>query len=190
MSWNKAIGAVSILAALLVSPFGYAQEEVHAAEMLEEHDFLHHQLGIVLGHAHISNGVKDGETNWQVLPSFGINYNYWFNEEWSIGLHTDIIVETYEVERHLDGESTEVIERETPVAPALMVGYKPHEHFGFLLGPGFELAPEEDLFLIRVETEYSIEMVEKLEFEAGIGYDFRIDAFDSWSLVLGIARSF
>ena len=185
----KVIRAISLVLALFVSALCHAQE--HEASSIEHgKHFHHHQIGIVLGHAHLSNGVKAGEKQWQILPSFGINYNYWFNEEWSLGLHTDIVIESYEVERHLGSESIEVLERETPVAPALMLGYKPHKHFSFLLGPGYEIEPEENLILIRVETEYSIEMAEGLEFEAGIGYDLRIDAFDSWSTVLGIARSF
>jgi len=134
--------------------------------------------------------VHDGKQSWEVLPSFGLNYNYWFNETWAIGLHTDIVIETYEVERHLDTGSEEILERVTPIAPALMLGYKPHKHFGFLLGPGYELEAEENLFLVRTEVEYSIEMAAGLEFEAGIGYDFRVDAYDSWSMVLGICRSF
>ena len=191
MNFSKAIRAFGLAVVLFASPFCNAQEHESASVELEEHGhFHHHQLGIVLGHAHLSNGVKQGEKQWQVLPSFGVNYNYWFNEKWSIGLHTDIIIETYEVERHLESGSIEVLERETPIAPALMIGYKPHEHFSFLMGPGYEIEPEENLMLIRLETEYSIEMAEGLEFEAGIGYDFRIDAFDSWSTVLGIAHSF
>ncbi len=191
MNWNSGIRVLGVLAALVFMQTSIAQDHEQSND-LEEENVLehHHQLGIVLGHAHISQGVKGGKEQWQILPSFGLNYNYWFNERLSLGIHTDIIIETYEVQRHLDNGDAEVLERVTPVAPALMVGYKPHEHFGFLLGPGYEFEPDENLLLFRVETEYSIEMASHLEFEAGLGYDFRVNAFDSWSLILGIARSF
>jgi hypothetical protein len=155
----------------------------------EELEFKRHQLGVMLGHNNISHGIVDDKRQWSRLPSFALNYNYRFNNTWAVGLHTDIIVETFAVESQYRSDA-EILEREFPVAPALLLVYRPFEHFSFLVGPGCEFEKTENLLLLRAETAYSREMGNELEFEAGFGYDIRIDAYDSWSLTVGILKAF
>ena len=93
---------------------------------------------------------------------------------------------------HEEGEDGEIdiLERELPIAPALMGLYKPGEHFTFMLGVGEEFAEEEDLFLIRGEVEYGLELPNEFELGAAIGYDVRFDAYDSWVLAVGVSKLF
>ena len=172
----------------------YAQEHEaeHATELEREEGehFHHHQIGAMIGHAHIYQGSHTDGKKWLVVPMVSLNYNYWINKTWGIGLHTDFILETYEV--HEEGEDGEIniLERELPIAPALMAAYKPGEHFTFMLGVGEEFAKEEDLFLIRGEVEYSLELPKAFEFGAAVGYDIRFDAYDSWVLAVGLSKMF
>ena len=168
----------------------FAQEHSEETHHYSDESKKHHQIGLLIGHTHISQGIQEGKRRWKVLPAFGINYNYWINDKWAIGLHTDIVLDTYEVERYLDGGSEEIIERETPIAPALIIAYKPFEHISFLVGPGYEIEKEENLEFVRLEAEYNIEITHHLEFEAGLGCDFRINVYNSWSLVAGLSYAF
>ena len=63
-----------------------------------------------------------------------------------IGLHTDIVLETFEVEKNLEGGTEEVVERTRPIAPAILFIYKPTEHWSLGLGVGGEFAKEENYF--------------------------------------------
>jgi hypothetical protein len=47
--------------------------------------------------------------------------------KFAIGLHTDFIAETFKVEKDLESGENEVLERSFPIAPALVVIYKPGE---------------------------------------------------------------
>jgi len=172
---------ISLFLLFLVPVTVFAQE-------IEENELeYHHEIGIITGDAHISTDeVNNNRRN--LLPSWGLFYNYKFNEKWGIGLHADIILEEFEVER--GDNSEEFIERKYPVAPAIMGLFKPTEHSTFMLGMGLEFSPEETLTLIRVEYEWSTPMGEKWEFIVPLSVDFRFDAYDVWNLGFGVVRLF
>jgi hypothetical protein len=76
-----------------------------------------------------------------------------------IGLHTDVIVETFTVEKHLEsGVEGEVVERSRPIASVLMAMYKPTPHRNFGLGFVGEFAEGENYVLTRAAMEYGIEL--------------------------------
>ncbi|WP_066223276.1 hypothetical protein [Formosa haliotis] len=167
-----------------------AQESEIETETESEEHFNHHQIGILLGHSHISQGPNSEGKKWVTAAMFSLNYNYWFNRHWALGVHTDIVPETLKIIREEDNGETDVYEREVPIAPALMLCYKPGKHFTYMLGAGEEFAKEENLFLVRAEVEYSVEMPKEFEFGAGIGYDIRFNAYDSWVLSVGVSKIF
>lgn len=151
-----------------------------------------HEIGLLVCHSAVSQGINaDGDRSWLVLPSWGLNYNYWLNERWAIGLHTDLISETFRVTEDLkEGEEKPVIERTRPVAPAVMLSYRPHEHWSFILGMGEEFAKEGNLTLMRAGVEYSIHLSGAWETSGSFAYDFRFDAYDSYTFGFGVARRF
>lgn len=161
----------------------YSQEH----EKMEEKFTPHSSIGIVLGHAHVFDGRDEaGKKKVLALPSWGIDYNYYFNPKWAIGLHTDIILESFKV----GGEKGEEIERSTPVAPAIMGIYKPSEHWSLLLGVGEEFAKEGNYFLNRLGVEYAAEIHNGWEVAGSIGYELKWKAYDSWVLGIGISKAF
>ncbi|GAA4293104.1 hypothetical protein [Aestuariibaculum suncheonense] len=175
--------------ALLTTTYVFAQEDSFKEVESEEH--FKHQVGFLLGHSHVPSLYSDGKKEWKALPSFTLYYNYWLNDKWAVGLHTDVIIENFVVEENFasEGEAT-FLEREKPVAPAVMVVFKPGEHFSYLLGAGGEFAKGENLFLIRTEVAYAIEMPKAWEFEVSLGHDLRWDAYNTINLGLGISKSF
>ncbi|MHA3788890.1 hypothetical protein ACX0HA_11810 [Flavobacterium hauense] len=158
---------------------GYAQSD---------DDSEKHRITLALGHTNVSQGVSNAETKWLFLASWSLDYDYWFSDKWAIGLHTDFITQEFEVEANLD--EGEVIKRSSPIAPALMGLYKPTKHSTFLLGAGAEFAKEENLFLNRLGYEWGTEIDETWEVGFSLNYDFRWNAYDSYTLGFGISHNF
>ncbi len=148
--------------------------------------FNHHQLGYIIAHTWQKNG-KEGKSGIYSIPSSTIYYNYRFNEKWSLGLHTDLVTEDV-ITESLNGDET--IERGHPVAPAVMLGFKPEEHFTFLWGVGADIAKEETLALTRFDLEYGLEIRDGWEFAGAAGLDYRFGSYMSFQFGLGISKSF
>jgi len=170
--------------------FCYSQSFAQHTE--ESHKPFHpeHKLSVVISHAQVFQG-RDINGNKQVLslPSWGLDYTYQFSPKWGIGLHTDIITETFEVEKHLaNGGDAQVIERSYPIAPALMGIYRLNRHWSFLLGAGVEFAKEENFFLNRAGVEYAAELPKGWEVFGSLSYDIKWNAYDTWLLGLGISK--
>lgn len=167
-----------------------AQERENKKEEKGEAFFPHHTIGIVIAHANIFDGVDEsGNKKILTLPAWGIDYTYQFHPKWAIGLHTDIIIEKYEVQKKLSS-SDEVIERSYPVAPALVGIFKPTRHWSFLFGAGVEFEKDENFFLNRAGIEYGGELPKNWEVFGSLSYDFKWNAYDTWLVGIGIAKSF
>lgn len=159
---------------------------------MQDAEAVRHELTLLLAHTHVAHGVDaEGEQQWMVLPCWGFNYNYWLSSRWALGLHTDLITETFAVEENLHGGGEHpTVERTHPIAPALMASFRPRHHFTFLGGAGAEFAPEGDLFLLRGAVEYTIHLGSSWETAGSLTYDARFDAYDSWTLGIGLTRTF
>ena len=148
-----------------------------------------HSLGITIGHEHVFNGRDaNGDPQILILPFWGLDYNFQFAPKFMIGLHTDMVLESFEVEKNLEGGTEEVVERTRPVAPAVLLFYKPTEHWSLGLGVGGEFAKEEDYFLTRLGIEYGSEIRNGWEVFGGLQYDFRWQAYDTWTIGLGVGK--
>ncbi len=158
----------------------------HAQETEQEKE-KKHSLQFLLGHTQILESVNEnGNKNWLSTPSFELNYNYEINEKWAIGLHTDIVLEDYSVENY--SKENSVIDRSTPIAPALVASYKFCNHFSALVGFGGEFSKEENFTLFRLGIEYSYEFHENWELVSNITNDLKINAYNSFSIGIGVAR--
>lgn len=178
---------------LLFSLTCFYSTNITAQESQEKETFSsHHQIGISINHVHVFDGRDDqGNKKALTLPAWAIDYTYHLSQKWAIGLHTDIIIEKFKVEKDLEGgEDKETVERSYPIAPALMGIYKANEHWSFLLGFGGEFAKEEDYFLTRAGVEYGYELPKGWEVFGTFSYDIKWNAYDSWGVGLGIAKNF
>jgi hypothetical protein len=177
--------ALTMILFFCYSP-GIAQQHEDAKESFRPH----HIISIVISHAQVFDGRDiNGEKKVLSLPSWGLDYTYQFKPKWAIGLHTDIITETFEVEKHLEGSgSGEVIERAYPIAPAVMGIFKPNRHWSFLFGAGVEFEKEENFFLNRAGVEYGAELPKGWEVFGSLSYDFKWSGYDTWLLGLGISK--
>lgn len=173
----------------LIATNCYSQETADEKEGSEKFKPAH-SLGLTIGHEHSFNGVNaEGKKETLILPFWGLDYNFQFAPKFAIGLHTDFIVESFKVEKNLDGDEGETVERSRPVAPAIMGFYKPCEHWSFGLGMGGEFAKEENYLLTRAAVEYGVEMRKGWEVSGSLQYDFRWKAYDTWTIGLGISKA-
>lgn len=173
------------LVLLLFATFAHAQETQH--EENEEQSEKKHSIAVLISHTQIAEGIKGEGKKWISVPSWGIDYNYEINERWAVGLHNDIIVESFIVE-HSDGTE---LERSSPFATAVVGMFKPIKNFSLLLGAGGEFSKEENLFLIKAGVEYShLILQDNWEIIASLSNDIKIDAYNSWNIGFGIARRF
>lgn len=145
-----------------------------------------YSIAAVVGHTYLY-GAKDfeGERIASYIPMMAIDFNYHISERWGIGLHTDVLFETI----FLEGEEGE-IERENPIAPAVMIGYKLSKHFGLGAGMGVEFAGGETFVINRITLEYGVEIGQGWEFFALFSQDIRWEIYDAVSLGFGVAKRF
>jgi hypothetical protein len=159
----------------------------------EAHKEFKHSIAVMLGHSHIDEGRdEEGNAEWITVASFALDYNYHFNEKWSVGLHNDILLETFVIERISGiGLEEEILEREYPIASVFVVGYRV---FPFLIasaGYGGEFAPGQNFAMIRVGMEAGFHLKDpSWELVTGINYDARLNAYDIWNLTAGVAKRF
>jgi len=203
---------LSILFIVFNCTYSFSQETEHQSnhnsdfeiKNQEKHHEEHHKkhaISFVISHTHIKSGIKNNSgDNWIALPSFGINYNYSFNEKWAIGLHNDIIVEEFIVEDPNAHETVELhknedlelegITRSHPIASAIMLTYKPYEHIALLAGGGMEFSKEENFALIRLGLEFPFHIPNDWEIFGAAAFDINIDAYNSFTFGIGIAKLF
>ncbi|MDH7461900.1 hypothetical protein QEG73_11450 [Chitinophagaceae bacterium 26-R-25] len=150
-----------------------------------------HSLGLNIGHEQSFSGVdENGKRKLVGLPYWGLDYNFQFARKFAIGLHTDFVTETFKVEKNLEAGEKEVVERSFPIAPAVMGFYKPTEHWSFGLGMGAEFEKEENYVLNRIAIEYGAEIRNGWEVFGVLQYDIRWNAYDTWTIGLGISKAF
>lgn len=170
--------------------------ETHHAESHDAHK--KHVISASINHTVIFGGVKDGNTSSITLPSFGLNYTYAFNHKWAIGLHNDIILEDFVVKESSTFQTSSgseegeiaVIERGTPVAACIVGIYKPLPYLGLMAGFGREFSSHEDYSVIRLGLETPVHLPNNWEVFGIVSYDIMIDAYESLTYGIGIAKLF
>lgn len=153
----------------------------HSAE--ENHHFPHYRIAAVIGHTYIPTAAGNDRF---FIPSWGLDLEYWFNDNWAIGLHNDIELHSFLIET----DHEEFLERDYPLVFTLDAIYKPWKGLVFQFGPGYELEKNEDFFLFRLGVEYEIEFGHHWDIAPMIFYDSRLEANDTWSIALGIGKRF
>jgi len=186
----------ALLTSLLLLTFGVVQSqeegkrEGQTAEAQESESHHKHSLSVLLAHVHIGNGAEGGSIRGIQRPSWMIAYNYSFNEKWALGLHGDIILETFTVEKGGapgEGETPNLLERDYPISLVGAGTYKPIEHLGIIVGGGLEFDKSESFGLLRFGLEPNLRLSERIELILNLSYDIKIDGYDNWNLGFGIA---
>ena len=157
----------------------------HPGERVREHH--EHSLSVLLSHTHILNGFESGGIRGINRPSWMLAYNYSLSERWALGIHGDIITETFEVEAHGSESEEELLERKYPVSLVGAASYKVIDHLAIQVGGGFETDGSETFGLVRFGLEPFLRISNRIELLLNLNYDIKIDAYDNWTLGFGIA---
>jgi len=162
-----------------------AQDSDHVADA--HHDGSHHKITLVMANSIIKNSFEEQGNSIRLVPTFGFNYDYFFNGRWGIGLHTDILLQQYKVEVHNNHE--ELI-RENPVAICGMLLFKPHHKWVLMAGYGIEAEKNHSFQMIRMGVEYAIELPKHWELGFSLEFDYKIKTQNSLMFGLGFSRLF
>lgn len=176
----------ALLVLLFTPAILVAQEQEHSQTVFHDHA-QKHQLTLMLGHVYVPKAINpaEGEASSGVaLPIWSFGYNYHLQEEWIIGLHADITVQSFEVE-HATDEAR--LERSYPIAPVLVAGHRVFRHGIFILGAGYELEKHENFALARAGFEWGYHFLEHIEVSGALEYDYRFEAYDSVSIMFGVS---
>ena len=160
----------------------------------ETSDKVHHKnsFSFFVTHTFIREVINE-DKKWLAVPSFAINYDFHINEKWAVGLHNDIIIEEFVIaveNKSKEGEEFTEIKRSFPIASAVMLSYKVFDHMIVMAGGGMEFSKEENFPLVRFATEFPYHFAPNWEVLGVLSYDINIDAYDSFSLGIGISYLF
>ena len=173
-----------IVALILIMNTAYSQDEENG-QTKEEGLKGTHRLTLVIGHSHVFGGIREnGKKGLKVFPFWGFDYDYWISNRFAIGVQTDMVVETFEVENH---ENT-VIERTRPVTTVAAAIFKAGKSIGFIAGMGGEFAQEGNFAVTRLGMEAGWEMKNNWEFGISLVYDIKWNGYDSWGIGFGITK--
>ena len=145
----------------------------------------HFHISVAIGHTYLPESTINGKRT-LTLPSIGFDLEYCFNTKFGIGLHNDIELVVFGVE---EDEGT-VINREYPLLLTADFLYKPLHNLVLFVGPGVELEKEENFAVFRTGIEYMAYVNDRISFSPILFYDFRVDAYNSLSIGIGMGYRF
>ncbi|MCD4732390.1 MAG: hypothetical protein K8R74_17440 [Bacteroidales bacterium] len=132
---------------LITTTWAYGQ---HESETHDESHFQHHRLALFTGYGLIPGAINDeGNKQVKVIPVLGIDYEYWFNHKFALGLQNDLELASYSVEN----EKEKYLEREYAFVTALVFLYEPLRGLAFFAGPGYEFEHNQNFAVFKVGTE-------------------------------------
>lgn len=175
--------SLALIMCMLLSCIGFGQVENEKLEV----ESKRHRVMAVLSHTHVPEGYDaDGDKAWIILGSWGVDYDYRLSERWSLGVHTDMILENFVIERN-DGNE---VERSRPIAAVLASSYKFGEHFALVAGAGGEFSKEEDYGLVRLGGDYGWEIPGDWELALSAMLDIKIEGYNSVVFGVGVGKLF
>jgi hypothetical protein len=170
-----------LLSCLYLLPARIVAQEVQLPEKESGHKFT-----VLLSHAQLSKGIDPvyGKRQWHALPAWCVDYDYIMNRRWMIGVHSDIITETYEVESY----DNKTLKRTHPLSASVVGSYTFAKRWAFMLGAGGEFAHEGNYFLTTLGIEYEYELPDNFELIGSANYQLKWDAYDTYLIGIGISK--
>jgi len=122
-----------IVSVILLGHLKVAVQENHLIK--EQSTLSPHRVALMIAHTNVPLAGTGTQNSGIIVPSWGLDYEYWIDHQWAIGLHNDMEIATYVIEEHEGKE----IERERPIIVSLVGLFKPTHHIILLAGFGREL---------------------------------------------------
>lgn len=174
--------AALLLFATLQVP-GQEVENGKKTRAIWEHDHKH-MLDLGFGFTFIPLGDELGETDARGLyaPVVGLDYFYRVNRKWGAGFMGALELDHYVV-------TADEVERENALIFTLLGMFAATKHLDFFLGGGIEVEQHDNRAVLRLGTQYSIDVGQHWALLPKIHFDFK-ENYNTWSLTVGFARKF
>jgi hypothetical protein len=138
---------------------------------------------IMMANSHVPSATQGGKEV-IIIPMWGFDVFYSFHKRWSIGIQTDVKLQSFEVE----DENQLALSRSFPVSLALIGQYRAFKHVSFYLGPGIEIEKSRNLFMVKAGLEYNFEISEQFEIGLGLIYENRAEVYDGYSFGITFSK--
>lgn len=164
----------------------FAQEYQHTE--IHEHQFKNFRVAFEIGHGYIPSANPEGK-NFLIIPTLGLELQYWFNKKWGIALKGDLEISNYAVEDKAD--KNKFVERENPLIFAIPLLISPWDNgLTFLAGPGIELEEHENFSVFRMGVGYEFEFGKHWDFSPEFVYDLKNSQINSFTIAFGVGKRF
>ena len=132
---------------LLTASWAHCQHEL---DIHEENQIQHHRLALFSGYGLIQGAInEEGKDKVEVIPIIGLDYEYWFNHKFALGLQNDLELASYKVEK----DHQEYLERESAFVTALVFLYEPLNGWALFAGPGYEFERNHSFGVFKIGTD-------------------------------------
>lgn len=180
------IAVVFFLMVYVTSSYGQHTEDANKHPNVED-DGMIHKVTVVLANSFLKNQFDESANNVLVVPTYGLNYDALFHHRWGVGIHSDVVLQQYKVEKH---DSQEELVRENPVAVCGVGLFKPTPNLILLAGYGVEIENHGNIPLIRFGIEYEIHLPKNWELEFALEFDRKLKSYNSWVFGVGFSKLF
>ena len=169
---------IFVLLTITVKTYGQTSGE-------HKHEFKRFRVALNLGHAYIPT-ASIAESNFMIIPVWGLDFQYWFNPKWGLALKNDIEIAKYTLTK----EGSDQL-RENPVIVSMPVLFSPWDNgLSFLLGPGIEIEHHDNFSIFRLGIAYEIEFGNHWDFAPELVYDLKDGHVNSLTLAIGVGKRF
>jgi hypothetical protein len=152
--------AFILLSLFIISSFSFAQEQQ------PEYDKNH--IIFSIAYVAIPEGRKDVDDKMVWAPAIGIGYDYWFWEDFGIGLRGGVEFAEYKI-----GYGDEDIIRENAATVVAIGLYKLTDNLTFLFGPGVDIEWHRSFFAFKSGLRYEFKIGKKFDLAFTISYDWK-----------------
>jgi len=177
----------NILLALIIVISNYT--DILAQEVNKgQQEFNHFRLAFTIGHGYIPQ-ANSNNPNFLIIPTIGLEFQYWFNQKWGISLKNDLEIANYTVE--IEDDAGNKVVRENPLIISMPILFSPWENgITFIAGPGVEIEESENFSVFRLGIAYEFEFGNKWDFEPEVIYDLKNGRINSFTIAFGVGKRF
>ena len=151
------------------------------------HEALEHtyKIALTFGYSHIPAGFEEGQEEVAVfVPSVGVDFFYSLGHKFDLGMVVD-----WELAEYLVEFNRESLTRERALILALVGAYEVIPHWKILAGGGIEWEKHRNLAVVRVGTEYEIELNKGWDLGPSLFFDIK-EAFSVWGFHVALGKRF
>jgi outer membrane receptor for Fe3+-dicitrate len=130
---------------------------------------------VMMANSHVPQATEGGKKV-AVVPTWGIDLDYFFNSRWSVDVQSDIKLQSFEVE-----DNNAILQRTNPFSISTVVHYHFPKHWSFFAGPGYEFEKTKNLFIVKAGTEYSFEVSDTFEIGLNLIYENKQEVYDNYT---------